>query len=170
MMSLELALEVPAGKTFFARSTATAVAFIVDSFPDLASPFKIAFGTDASVFPHGENAKQFALYVSLGMSPLEALQSATRNAAELIGVNEDLGTVEVGKYADLIAVAADPLKDIRQLEAVSFVMKAGVIVKHDTYGEVAERRHTTGGAGCNPARAARAKDGVRLGDDAEKRC
>jgi imidazolonepropionase-like amidohydrolase len=55
---------------------------------------KIAFGTDAGVFPHGENARQFALYVTLGMSPMEALQSATRNAAELIGVSEDLGTIE----------------------------------------------------------------------------
>ena len=97
-----------------------------------AAGVKIAFGTDAGVFPHGENAKQFALYVSLGMSPMEALQTATRNAAELIGVSEDFGTVEAGKHADLIAVPANPLNDIRQLESIPFVMKAGVIVKNDT--------------------------------------
>jgi imidazolonepropionase-like amidohydrolase len=93
---------------------------------------KIAFGTDAGVFPHGENAKQFALYVALGMSPMEALQSATHNAAALIGVSEDLGTIEAGKRADLIAVGSNPLNDIRQLEAVLFVMKDGVVVKNET--------------------------------------
>jgi imidazolonepropionase-like amidohydrolase len=97
-----------------------------------AAGVKIAFGTDAGVFPHGENARQFALYVALGMSPMEALQSATLNAAELIGVSEDVGTIEAGKRADLIAVASDPLSDIRQLEAVLFVMKAGVVVKNET--------------------------------------
>jgi len=97
-----------------------------------AAGVKIAFGTDASVFPHGENARQFALYVALGMSPMEALQSATRNAAELIGVSGDLGTLQAGKHADLIAVASNPLNDIRQLEAVLFVMKAGVVVKNQT--------------------------------------
>ncbi len=97
-----------------------------------AAGVKIAFGTDASVFPHGENARQFALYVALGMSPMEALQSATVNAAELIGVSEDVGTIEAGKRADLIAVKSSPLNDIRQLEAVLFVMKAGVIVKNET--------------------------------------
>ncbi|MGH8496542.1 MAG: metal-dependent hydrolase family protein [Gammaproteobacteria bacterium] len=91
---------------------------------------KIAFGTDAGVYPHGENGRQFPLYVALGMSPMEALQSATRVAAELIG-SQDLGTVESGKYADLIAVPSDPLSDIRQLESVPFVMKGGVVVKHD---------------------------------------
>ena len=97
-----------------------------------AAGVKIAFGTDASVFPHGENARQFALYVTLGMSAMEALQTATHNAAELIGVSEDVGTIEAGKRADLIAVAANPLNDIRQLEAVLFVMKAGVVVKNET--------------------------------------
>jgi imidazolonepropionase-like amidohydrolase len=66
------------------------------------------------------------------MSPIEALQSATRDAADLIGVSKDVGTIEPGKRADLIAVASDPLKDIRQLEAVLFVMKAGVVVKNET--------------------------------------
>jgi imidazolonepropionase-like amidohydrolase len=97
-----------------------------------AAGVRIAFGTDAGVFPHGENARQFALYVALGMSPTESLLTATRNAAELIGVSEDLGTIEAGKRADLIAVASDPLNDIRQLEAVLFVMKAGMVVKNVT--------------------------------------
>lgn len=97
-----------------------------------AAGVKIAFGTDAGVFPHGENARQFALYVTLGMSPMEALQSATRTAADLIGVSEDVGAIEAGKRADLIAVASNPLNDIRQLEDVRFVMKAGVVVKNDT--------------------------------------
>jgi len=97
-----------------------------------AAGVKIAFGTDAGVFPHGDSAKQFALYVALGMSPMEALQSATGTAAELIGVRQDVGTIEVGRRADLIAVASNPLNDIRQLEAVPFVMKAGAVVKNDT--------------------------------------
>ncbi len=97
-----------------------------------AAGVKIAFGTDAGVSRHGENARQFAVYVTLGMSAMEARQSATRTAAELIGVSEDVGTIEAGKRADLIAVTSDPLKDIRQLEDVRFVMKAGVVVKNDT--------------------------------------
>lgn len=95
-----------------------------------AAGVKIAFGSDAGVYPHGENARQFALYVALGMSPMEAVQSATRYAAELIG-SQDVGTVEAGKYADLIAVPDDPLADIRQLESVPFVMKGGVVVKFE---------------------------------------
>ena len=97
-----------------------------------AAGVKMAFGSDAGVFPHGENARQFALYVELGMSPREALQSATVTAAELIGVSEDLGTIEAGKRADLIAIASNPLQYIRQLEAVLFVMKAGEVVKNQT--------------------------------------
>ena len=93
---------------------------------------KVAFGTDAGVFPHGQNARQFALYVALGMSPVEALQSATRTAAELIGASDDVGAIEAGTRADLIAVASSPLKDIRQLEDVRFVMKDGVVVRNDT--------------------------------------
>jgi imidazolonepropionase-like amidohydrolase len=96
-----------------------------------AAGVKIAFGTDAGVYPHGLNARQFALYVALGMSPMEALQSATRIAAELIGVSEDLGTIESGKRADLVAVASNPLNDVRQLESIIFVMKDGVVVKNE---------------------------------------
>jgi imidazolonepropionase-like amidohydrolase len=92
---------------------------------------KIAFGTDSGVSPHGENAKQFGLYIDLGMSPSEAIATATRNAAELIGVGGDLGTIEVGKYADLVAVPRNPLEDVRVLETIPFVMKGGRIVKDE---------------------------------------
>jgi len=91
---------------------------------------KIAFGSDAGVYPHGENARQFALYVALGMSPMEAIQSATQTAAELVG-SPDLGTLQAGKYADLIAVPSDPLSNISQLEFVPFVMKNGLLVKNE---------------------------------------
>lgn len=93
---------------------------------------KIAFGTDAGVYPHGDNAKQLGLYVGLGMSPAQAIATATRNAAELIGVSHDLGTIEVGKYADIIAVPRNPLEDVRVLESIPFVMKGGRIVKDET--------------------------------------
>jgi len=90
---------------------------------------KIAFGTDTGVSPHGENAKEFEYMVAAGMPPMAAIQAATRNAAELIGANTDLGTIERGKYADLIAVNGDPIADITLLQKVSFVMKAGSVVK-----------------------------------------
>ena len=94
-----------------------------------AAGVKIAFGTDAGVFPHGDNARQFALYGALGLSPMEAILTATRDAADLLGANGQLGTIEAGKYADIIAVRGNPLDDIRQLESVRFVMKGGRIVK-----------------------------------------
>ena len=90
---------------------------------------KIAFGTDTGVSPHGENAKEFEYMVAAGMPPMAAIQAATRKAAELIGANTDLGTIERGKYADLIAVNGDPIADITLLQKVSFVMKAGSVVK-----------------------------------------
>lgn len=90
---------------------------------------KIAFGTDTGVSPHGENAQEFALMVAGGMPPMAAIQAATRNAAQLLGQEKDLGTLEKGKYADLIAVTGDPLADIKLLERVAFVMKGGVVVK-----------------------------------------
>jgi imidazolonepropionase-like amidohydrolase len=92
----------------------------------------IAFGSDAGVYPHGENAGQFALYLDLGLSPLEAISAATLNAARLIGASQDIGTVEVGKYADLVAVPSSPLDDIRVLETIPFVMKGGRVVKDET--------------------------------------
>ncbi len=90
---------------------------------------KIAFGTDASVYPHGLNARQFAWQVKYGQTPMEAIRSATVSAADLIGRNNDAGSLEPGKWADLIAVKGDPLADVRVLENVAFVMKAGKVYK-----------------------------------------
>jgi imidazolonepropionase-like amidohydrolase len=90
---------------------------------------KMAFGTDAGVYPHGDNAKQFFYMVKFGMTPAQAIHAATSSAADLIGRSKDVGTVEAGKYADLIAVSADPLQDVRALENVGFVMKGGVVYK-----------------------------------------
>ena len=90
---------------------------------------KVAFGTDAGVSKHGRNADEFRLMVKYGMTPAQALQAATVNAADLLGVSADVGTLEPGKRADLIAVAGDPLADVSVLEQVSFVMKDGVVFK-----------------------------------------
>ncbi|MBZ5531347.1 MAG: amidohydrolase family protein [Acidobacteriia bacterium] len=90
---------------------------------------KMAFGTDAGVYPHGDNAKQFFYMVKYGMTPAQAIRAATSSAADLIGRSKDVGTVEAGKFADLIAVSADPLQDVRALENVGFVMKGGAVVK-----------------------------------------
>jgi imidazolonepropionase-like amidohydrolase len=90
---------------------------------------KMAFGTDAGVYPHGDNAKQFYYMVKYGMTPAQAIRAATSNAADLIGRAKEVGTIESGKYADIIAVASDPLQDVKALENVGFVMKGGVVVK-----------------------------------------
>jgi len=90
---------------------------------------KMAFGTDAGVYPHGDNARQFYYMVKFGMTPAQAIRAATSNAADLIGRSADVGTIESGKYADIIAVQADPLADVRSLEHVDFVMKGGVVYK-----------------------------------------
>ena len=90
---------------------------------------KISFGTDAAVYPHGENAKEFKLMVDLGMSPIDALKSATTSDAELFGVAQKLGTLEKGKLADVIAVPGDPTTDIIATARVSFVMKEGKIIR-----------------------------------------
>lgn len=91
---------------------------------------KIAFGTDTfGMSNHGENAQEFAILVRAGMSPMEAIKAATWNAADLIGDTDDIGTVQAGRYADIIAVTGDPLKDVTVLEHVQFVMKGGVIYK-----------------------------------------
>jgi len=92
---------------------------------------KIAFGSDSGVYPHGWNAKQFVYQVKYGQTPMQAIQSATINAADLIGVAEQIGSIRPGKLADLIAVPGNPLEDITQLERVSFVMKDGKIYKRD---------------------------------------
>ena len=90
---------------------------------------KIAFGTDQSLAPHGTNAKEFALMVKAGMTPMDAIIAATGSAADLIGDTADIGSARPGRYADLIAVDGDPLSDIAQLEHVQFVMKCGVVYK-----------------------------------------
>ena len=90
---------------------------------------RIAYGTDAGVYPHGDNARQFAYMVRYGMSPMQAIQSATTSAAELMGQEVDIGAVAPGRFADMIAVAGDPLADITVLENVQHVMKGGELVR-----------------------------------------
>ena len=92
---------------------------------------KVAFGTDAGVYPHGLNAGEFHVYVKLGMTPLAAIQTATLNAADLLGWTKQVGTLEPGKFADLVAIDGDPTKDVTTLEHVRFVMKGGVVYKND---------------------------------------
>jgi imidazolonepropionase-like amidohydrolase len=92
---------------------------------------KIAFGTDAAVYPHGQNAKEFQYMVDAGMPPMFVLQAATTHAAELLKKSKDLGSIEPGKYADVIAVAGNPLDDIALMQHVGFVMKEGRIYKED---------------------------------------
>ena len=89
---------------------------------------RIAFGTDAGVSKHGRNADEFELMVQHGMTPVQAIQAATVNAAELLGLAGEIGTLEPGKAADLIAVAGDPLSDVRVLKTMAFVMKGGAVV------------------------------------------
>ena len=90
---------------------------------------RIAYGTDAGVYPHGDNAKQFAYHVKFGQTPMEAIRSATIVAAELIGKPAEFGSIDPGKSADIVAVEGDPLSDITRLEHVTFVMKEGRVVK-----------------------------------------
>jgi imidazolonepropionase-like amidohydrolase len=92
---------------------------------------KIAFGTDAGVFPHGTQVKEFGIYTSLGMTPMQAIQTATTSAAELLGWSGRVGVVARGAYADLIAVSGDPTKDVTELERVKWVMKGGQVYKND---------------------------------------
>jgi imidazolonepropionase-like amidohydrolase len=95
-----------------------------------AAGVKVAFGTDAAVYPHSLNAHEFAVYVRLGMTPLQAIQTATINASDLLGWSAKIGTIEPGKWADIIAVDGDPLKDVTTLEQVKFVMKGGEVIKN----------------------------------------
>jgi imidazolonepropionase-like amidohydrolase len=92
---------------------------------------KIAYGTDAGVYPHGDNWKDFPLLVQAGMSPLDAIRTSTVNAAHLLKKDKDLGDISAGKYADVVAVPGNPLDDINLMGKVSFVMKAGTIYKED---------------------------------------
>ena len=102
-----------------------------------ASGVKVAFGTDAAVYPHGLNAHEFAVMVRLGLTSLQAIQAATVNAADLLGWSGKVGTLEPGAWADIVAVDGDPVKDVTTLERVKFVMKGGEVVKND-YGKPKE--------------------------------
>jgi imidazolonepropionase-like amidohydrolase len=97
----------------------------------VAKKVRIAFGTDAAVYPHGRNAEEFRLMVDLGMRPVDALKAATSVNAELFGIADRLGTLETGKLADIIATPGDPTTNIRQTEQVFFVMKEGVVYRND---------------------------------------
>jgi imidazolonepropionase-like amidohydrolase len=98
-----------------------------------ASGVKVAFGTDAAVYPHGLNAHEFAVMVKLGLTPLQAIQAATVNAADLLGWSGKVGSLESGAWADIVAVDGDPVKDVTTLEHVKFVMKGGEVIKNE-YG------------------------------------
>lgn len=92
---------------------------------------KVAFGTDAAVYPHGLNAREFAVMVKLGLTPTQAIQAATVNAADLLGWSDRIGSIEAGRFADIIAVSGNPLNDVTELERVRFVMKGGMVVKNE---------------------------------------
>ena len=96
-----------------------------------ASGVKVGFGTDAAVYPHGLNAHEFAVMVKLGLTPLQAIQAATVNDADLLGWPDKIGVIEPNHYADIIAVDGDPLQDVTTLERVKFVMKGGVVYKSE---------------------------------------
>ena len=96
----------------------------------LKAGVQIGFGTDAGVFPHGQNAREFAVRASFGEPPMHGILSATKIAAEVMGWSDRVGTIAAGKFADLIAVSGDPLQDITELERVKFVMKGGVVYLH----------------------------------------
>jgi len=98
----------------------------------LAKGVRIGMGTDAAVYPHGRNTEEFRMLVNLGMSPLDALRAGTTVDAELLGLQNRVGTLEAGKAADIIAMPGDPTADIRACEKVFFVMKDGVIYRNDT--------------------------------------
>jgi imidazolonepropionase-like amidohydrolase len=93
------------------------------------SGVKVALGTDAGVYPHGLNGGEFWSMVKLGLTPTQALQAGTVNAADLMGWTGQVGSIEPGKFADIVAVQGDPLADIKILEHVDFVMKGGVVYK-----------------------------------------
>ena len=112
----------------------------------LKAGVSIAFGTDAGVFEFGDQTHEFKIYVDEGMTPLQAIQSATSRAAELMGWEGNVGTVEGGRYADLIAVSGNPLQDITELERVKWVMKGGEVVK-DEIGRARTGREAAAGSG-----------------------
>ena len=90
----------------------------------------ITFGTDAAVYPHGENAKQFSIMIEFGMTPMQAIKSATSVAAKYMGWGDEIGSVRKGYYADIIATKKNPLENIAVLENIDFVMKGGEVIKN----------------------------------------
>jgi imidazolonepropionase-like amidohydrolase len=92
---------------------------------------KVALGTDAGVYPHGENGGEFWSMVELGLTPTQALQAGTINAADLLGWSDRLGSITKGKFADVVAVTGNPLTDVRLLQHVQFVMKGGTVYKDE---------------------------------------
>jgi imidazolonepropionase-like amidohydrolase len=104
---------------------------------------KLAFGTDAGVYPHGDNAKQFTKMVEWGMSPVAAIRTATVGAADLLGLSDEIGILAVTREADIIAVAGDPSLDVGTLQAVRFVMKGGSIFRDDIHGTAVAITTTT---------------------------
>ena len=112
---------------------------------------KVALGTDSAVYPHGLNAHELEVYVrDYGMTPLQALQTATLNAADLMGWTDRVGALEPGKWADVIAVKGDPLKDVRTLQHVSFVMKSGVVYKDEAQPEAVDPLRVAAGPAEKP--------------------
>jgi imidazolonepropionase-like amidohydrolase len=95
------------------------------------SGVKVAFGTDAAVYPHGLNGHEFGKMVEMGLTPLQAIQAGTVNAADLLGWSDRVGTIEPGKFADLVAVSDDPIANVRVLENVRFVIKGGELIKNE---------------------------------------
>ena len=93
-----------------------------------AAGVKVAFGTDSGVSTHGENAREFGYMVEAGMPAIEAILSATRNAADLLGASDQVGSLQPGRFADVVAVAGNPLTDIAELRRITFVMKGGAVV------------------------------------------
>lgn len=90
---------------------------------------KMVFGSDSGVYPHGDNAKQFAYMIKYGMTSMQAIQAATSNAADLLGWKDRGGSISAGKYADIIAVKGDPAENAAELTKVSFVMKGGEVIR-----------------------------------------
>jgi len=98
----------------------------------ISHALKLSFGSGAGPFPHGVQAREFAYLVKYGMTPAQAIQSATTVAAEMMGWQDQIGSIEKGKFADIVAVSGDPLKDITELERIVFVMKGGQVIRNDS--------------------------------------